>query len=119
MATVLIVEDDESIQRLLERIVTRLGHTTILVADGPTALAREREAQLVICDMNLPGEPKGLPLLQQLRARNPNRPVVVSTGYVAGETFDQLVAAGFNEIIKKPFDLMAARALITSLLGSA
>lgn len=119
MATVLIVEDDESIQRLLERIATRLGHTTIVAADGPTALAREHEAQLIICDMNLPGEPKGLALLQQLRARNPNRPVVVSTGYAAGETFDRLVAAGFNEMLQKPFDLMAARTLITSLLGSA
>lgn len=119
MATVLIIEDDESIQHLLERIVTRLGHTTILVADGPTALAREHEAQLIICDMNLPGEPKGLSLLQQLRARNPNRPIIVSTGYVADETFDRLVEAGFNEMIKKPFDLMAARTLITSLLGSA
>jgi len=57
MSHILIVEDDRDIAELLQRYLTRAGHSTDALADGNEALAfvRSRVPDLVILDLMLPG----------------------------------------------------------------
>lgn len=122
MAKILIVEDEEGIQHLLQRIVSMLGHTCVVAGDGTSALdqARDPELGLIISDLSLPGKPTGEALILQLRALQPACPMIISTGYSAGDHLLQsLKDAGVLHILGKPFDLLEARALIASLVGNA
>jgi CheY-like chemotaxis protein len=121
MAKVLIVEDEDGIQLLLKRVVGMLGHEVLVAGDGPTALvhAREQAPDLIISDLSLPGKPSGLDLVRELRALNPARPFVVTTGYTTGERMEAIQAEGIQHILGKPFDILAARSLVASLIGNA
>ncbi len=121
MANVLIIEDEEGIQHLLQRIVSMLGHSSVLAGDGPAALslAREPGIDLIISDLSLPGKPTGIDFIAQLRALQPACPLIVATGYTTIERMDELRAAGVRHILGKPFEIMEARALIASLIGNA
>lgn len=121
MANVLIIEDEEGIQHLLQRIVTMLGHEVVVAGDAPSALslAREPGVDLIISDLSLPGKPTGLEFIQQLRTLQPTCPLIISTGYTTAERMDSLKAAGVQHVLGKPFEIMEARALIASIIGNA
>lgn len=121
MATVLIVEDEEGIQQLLKRVVTMLGHAAHLAGNGADALslAEQDPPDLIITDFSLPGKPNGIELVRALRALNPDRPLVVTTGYTIGDHMDAIQSEGIQHILGKPFDILAARTLIASLVGNA
>lgn len=121
MAKVLIIEDEEGIQQLLQRVVGMLGHEALLAGDGPTALARAREhaPDLIISDLSLPGHPSGVALVRELRALNPARPLIVTTGYTTGDRLELIKAEGIQHILGKPFDILGVRTLIASLIGNA
>src|SRR5260370_42515015 len=67
--TVLVVEDDEPIQKLLRVVLQRAGSQVVLARDGHAALARLAEAvpDLLVSDVKMPGL-NGLELLTTLRA---------------------------------------------------
>lgn len=121
MATVLIIEDEEGIQQLLKRVVTMLGHAVHLAGNGADALslAQQHAPDLIITDLSLPGKPNGIDLVRALRALKPDRPLVVTTGYTIGDRMDAIEAEGIQHILGKPFDILAARSLIVSLVGNA
>lgn len=121
MATVLIIEDEEGIQQLLKRVVSMLGHAVHLAGNGADAisLAQQHEPDLIITDLSLPGKPNGIDLVRALRALKPDRPLVVTTGYTIGDRMDAIEAEGIRHILGKPFDILAARSLIVSLVGNA
>ncbi len=121
MAKVLIVEDEDGIQNLLKRVVSMLGHDVFIAATGAEALrsAEQQNPDLIISDLSLPGKPNGIELVRALRALNPARPMVVTTGYTVGERMEAIHAEGVEHILGKPFDILAARTLIASLIGNA
>ncbi|HMP75994.1 MAG TPA: response regulator [Kiritimatiellia bacterium] len=120
MPKVLIIEDEEGIQLLLKRVVGMLGHEVLLAGDGPSAvkIAREEAPDLIISDLSLPGKPSGIDLIRELRAMDPARPLVVTTGYSSGEKMDAIQAEGIQHILGKPFDILGARTLVASLIGN-
>jgi two-component system chemotaxis response regulator CheY len=83
MATILVVDDHSTSQRLMSFILQQHGHTPVTAMNGRQALERlaEQQFELVITDLNMP-ELDGLALLQQMRA-NPRYhriPVAILTG---------------------------------------
>jgi CheY-like chemotaxis protein len=121
MATVLIVEDEEGIQHLLKRVVAMLGHEAYVAGTGAEALseARRLNPHLIVTDLSLPGNPNGIELVRALRALNPARPIVVTTGYTVGERMEAIEAEGIQHVLGKPFDVLGARTLIATLIGNA
>lgn len=90
-ARILLVDDDAEIRALLTRHLTRLGYTVQETEDGEEAVALVNKAvpDVVVTDMSMP-RLDGLGLLQALRSKDPELPVIVITGH---GSLDSVIAA--------------------------
>jgi DNA-binding NtrC family response regulator len=79
--TILVVDDDEGVCKLLARWVADMGHTVKVATDADTALAVMRACPIdvALCDIRMPGH-DGIWLLDQMRRLYPGIAVVVATG---------------------------------------
>ncbi len=104
-ATVLVVDDDERHRQTLGILVRSLGHEDIVAPDVPTAKAvlGERDIDLVICDLRMPGG-SGLDLLDVVQRTLPETPVIMLTAYGTVETAVQAMQNGAFDYLQKPFD---------------
>jgi nitrogen-specific signal transduction histidine kinase/ActR/RegA family two-component response regulator len=88
-ATILLVEDEEPLRRVAQRVLERFGFTVVTAGDGLEALEllRERPAafDLVLTDMVMP-RLGGVPLLEALRALRPDIRILCMSGYPARDT---------------------------------
>ncbi|WP_116137769.1 nitrogen regulation protein NR(I) [Trinickia diaoshuihuensis] len=124
MKPIWIVDDDQSIRWVLEKALARENFPTRSFANVREALAAlEHESpQVLVSDIRMPGA-SGLELLQAIRERLPDLPVIIMTAY---SDLDSAVAAfqgGAFEYLAKPFDVDKAvelihRAVDESLRGS-
>lgn len=114
---VLVVDDEKSVQVLLERVLTRAGHAVTVVASGEDALAAlEREAyDLLIADKNLPGV-DGIEVLRAAAQRHPRIAAIVITGFPTPETRREAEALGARAFVTKPFSIAEMLALCASAL---
>lgn len=106
MARIMVVEDDVAIQRLVELILSDLGHEVTLVGDGQEAIKRilEDEPDLVVLDINLPHVDGWEVLHRARRAGRRNTRVVVLTGKSGETDFVMGWRLGVDEYMTKPFD---------------
>ena len=84
MSTILVVDDELPIRELVARVLTRRGHRVIACGNAPEALAVTDALDLLVVDLVLP-EMNGRDLTEALRARWPNLPVVLMSGYLSGQ----------------------------------
>ncbi|HLP03042.1 MAG TPA: PAS domain S-box protein [Opitutaceae bacterium] len=103
--TLLVVDDEESIRRIAQRMGHRLGLDVITAIDAESAAAIARlHAGGLLCaivDFTMPGV-SGLECLQMLREIQPGIPAVISSGCLPPELADH-AAAGFDSVLPKPF----------------
>lgn len=116
---VLVVDDDAALRDLLVRYLSEHGFAVTAVADGQTmerALA-QREPDLVILDLMLPGE-DGLSLAKRLRSRG-SLPIVMLSA--CGEDVDRIVGleVGADDYLAKPFNPRELLARIRAVLRRA
>ena len=113
MATILIVEDEAKMRRLLELDLTDDGFSTISAADAETALKRLQETtpDLVITDLKLPGI-GGLEFLEAVKRANAALPVIVMTAFGTVETAVEAMKAGASDYVLKPFSLAEMRMVV-------
>ena len=123
MATdILIVDDEADIRDLVAGILEDEGHGTRTAGDSDRALAviAERRPQLIFLDIWLQGSRlDGLQLLDEIKANNPDVPVVMISGHGNVETAVSAIKRGAYDYIEKPFKadrlvLIAERALESS-----
>jgi CheY-like chemotaxis protein len=104
-ASVLVVDDDQSIRQLIEDALTDEGYTVRTVAGGSEAIesVRQDRPDLILLDVNMP-RVDGWQVLEELRAAaGPQTPVVVMT---AGfEVQDRALATGAQGFLGKPFEI--------------
>jgi DNA-binding NtrC family response regulator len=104
--TILIVEDEARMRRLLELSLGEEGYNT-LAADSAEAglkLAAKDSVDLVLTDLKLPGM-SGLQLLEGVRRLRADLPVVVMTAYGTVESAVEAMKAGASDYVLKPFSL--------------
>lgn len=113
MATILIVEDEAKMRRLLELNLGEDGFTTLSAGDAETGLKllRENAVDLVVTDLKLPGM-NGLEFLQSIKRQNSVLPVVVMTAFGSVETAVEAMKAGASDYVLKPFSLGEMRMVI-------
>lgn len=124
MRTVLVVDDDAKIRRLVRTYLERDGHRVVEADDGPTAVAalrRDRPA-LVVLDLMLPGI-DGLSIIRDLRASMPSpaeRPPILVLS-ARGLTSDRIegLGVGADDYLAKPFSPAELALRIRRLLERA
>ena len=82
-ASVLIVDDEPSVQRFVERVLSEAGYSTKVAGDGPEALevaSRMDEFDLVVTDVMMP-QMTGDELARRLRLQHPTVKVLYLTGF--------------------------------------
>ncbi|MBI5096613.1 MAG: sigma-54-dependent Fis family transcriptional regulator, partial [Nitrospirae bacterium] len=117
MATILIVEDNESMAKMLQQALTGEGYRIFLARDkqeGIENIQREN-IDLVLSDLRLPSG-TGIDILQATREQSPFIPVIIMTAYGKIEDAVRAVKEGAYDFITKPFDpelllLLIGRAL--------
>jgi DNA-binding NtrC family response regulator len=121
MARLLLVEDRESLRRMLERALAGEGHEVVAVDDvGP---ARERLAaagalDLVLTDLQLPSG-SGIEVVAESRRRRPATPVVVLTAFGTVASAVEAMKAGATDFLEKPVELDRLFELVTALTAPA
>jgi len=113
MPTILIVEDEAKMRRLLELNLGEDGFSTLAAGDAETGLKllRENAVDLVVTDLKLPGM-NGLEFLQATKRQNATLPVVVMTAFGTVETAVEAMKAGASDYVLKPFSLSEMRMVI-------
>src|SRR5256714_3264610 len=113
MPTILIVEDEAKMRRLLELNLGDDGFTTLSAEDAETGLKllRDNPIDLVLTDLKLPGM-NGLEFLQAVKRQNAALPVVVMTAFGSVETAVEAMKAGASAYVLKPFSLTEMRMVI-------
>jgi DNA-binding NtrC family response regulator len=113
MPTILIVEDEAKMRRLLELNLGEDGMTMLSAGDAESGLKllREHPVSLVVTDLKLPGM-SGLDFLHAIKRHNPAQPVVVMTAFGTVETAVEAMKAGASDYVLKPFSLSEMRMVI-------
>jgi len=116
MATVLIIEDESELVRVLRSYLERAGFSVLSAGRGDAGLAawEHKHPDLVILDLNLPGM-DGLDVAREMR-RKSNTPLIILTARV--EESDQLIGLeiGADDYITKPFSPRVVVARVRALL---
>jgi type IV pilus assembly protein PilB len=119
-ATVLLVEDEEPLRRVLRDLLERDGFNVIEASDGVLALDEvDRGApDIMVLDLNLP-RLDGYGVLSHLRARQATSalPVIVLTAKGDEDSEVRVFEYGASDFLTKPFRPRALSARINALLG--
>src|ERR1700722_617405 len=108
--TILIVEDEARMRRLLELDLGEAGFQTFSASDAEAGLGllRREHFDLVLTDLKLPGM-SGLEFLRSAKRLFSALPVIVMTAYGSVETAVEAMKAGASDYILKPFSLAEMR----------
>jgi len=119
-STVLLVDDEESVQKLLTYPLEREGYTVVQARDGEEALERYRETpvDLVILDLMLP-RLDGLAVCRRLREERSAVPIIMLTA--RGDEGDKVLGLelGADDYITKPFSIREFMSRVRALLRRA
>lgn len=101
---IMYVEDNAVNLGLVRRIAKMGNHEVISFSNGPDALkALETEPiDLILMDIELEGEMNGLEVVEILRERGDERPIVAVTAYAMAGDKERILAAGCNAYLPKP-----------------
>jgi DNA-binding response OmpR family regulator len=118
-STILLVDDEDSIQTLLTFPLERDGYRVVQARDGEEALRRfgEEDVDLVVLDVMLP-RLDGLEVCKRLRSQS-NVPIIMLTA--RGEELDKVLGLelGADDYITKPFSIREFRSRVRALLRRA
>ena len=115
--TILIIDDDASLRRILEYNLQEEGYEVLTAAAGEEGLetfARHKPA-LVITDMKMPGM-DGLQVLKEIKKRAPDTLVIIVTAFGAVDAAVEAMKNGAYDFITKPFNRDALRLTVKKAL---
>jgi DNA-binding NtrC family response regulator len=115
---ILIVEDRDSLRRMLEHALGQEGYEVTAAADGRSGirLLGERTFDFVLTDLKLP-DVSGLEVLEASRAAQPRVPVVVLTGFGTVGTAVEAMKLGAWDFLEKPLEIDDLSRLIERAIG--
>ncbi|MDO9105585.1 MAG: sigma-54 dependent transcriptional regulator [Methylovulum sp.] len=115
--SIVVVDDEAKMRRLLEIMLTQMGYEVLQAEDGLAALdvLSCHEVDLVITDLRMP-RLDGIGLLKQLREQQNDIPVIVVTAYGTVESAVDAMKYGASDYIVRPFELDAVEAAVQRAL---
>ena len=119
-ASVLLVEDEEQVRRLISRILTKHGFVVHEATNGTEALALaerlDEMVDLVISDVVMPNM-SGPVAAREILKKFPGKPVVFISGYAQSESLVELLAMSTVRFLPKPFSPTELLSTINDILG--
>ena len=104
--TLLVVEDNDGLRRLAERVLTDLGYAVLGAPNAETALRlsdeRQQPIDLLLTDIVMPGA-DGILLSQRLAVRRPDTRVLFMSGYSGRDLADRHTQMNGRTLLQKPF----------------
>ena len=104
LAQILIMEDDLSVAKGLEMILSEEGHMVNLAGTGKLAMQafKQKRFDLLVADLRLP-DIDGMEVIRQIKADKPETEVIVITGYGTTATAVEAMKLGVYDFLPKPF----------------
>jgi CheY-like chemotaxis protein len=109
---VLVMDDQETLRKLLSLMLPQLGYEAVLTKDGDDAIRQYRKAKdsgtpfdAVILDLTVPGGSGGKETLKQLFEVDPEVKAIVSSGYSSDPIMSNFREFGFRGVVAKPYDI--------------
>jgi DNA-binding NtrC family response regulator len=101
--TVLVVDDDESLQNLFKLFLKKIGFSRVVVGTVKEAIAalEKQKFDLVFLDLKLPDGPAD-DVYDFVKREQPDCPIIIITGYPDSEMLDRILAKGPITVLKKP-----------------
>lgn len=115
---ILIVDDNPNMSSLLVEMLEVFQYEALRATDGHDALDqidKLSDIAMVITDMRMP-KMSGLELLQTIKDRKPELPVVVISGYSVEESDSDIVKTKADGFLNKPFMMSDIEQLLSNLL---
>jgi len=118
MATILIIDDNETVREGVAAIARKMKHKSVLAASGGEGLGlfRRHHPDFIITDMKMEGE-DGIEVLRQIRADEPDAVVMIMTGFGTVEAAVEAMKLGAFDFIQKPFPPEVVRLKIEGALA--
>lgn len=120
MAKVLVLDDDPGVMSYLKRVLATLGHEFVGATNGSEGITKAADPaiNLIVSDLNMPGEPNRIELIRQLRQLRPDCPLVIVSGYASQQSLvDECRALGITEFLTKPFEIGFIKDILNKTLG--
>ena len=119
---VLVVDDEDGILKLVQRLLERQGYRTLIASDGKVALdlysRHQNEIALVLTDMAMPIM-DGRELILALKAINPAVRIVASSGLTSIAGMAQAIRDGAEQFVPKPYTGDALLRVLQAVLNPA
>ena len=114
MAKVLVVDDNVDLLRILEAALRHSGYDVRAAVDRTQAdaVASDFRPDVLVVDWNLGDQVDGIELTQRLRARLPELPAILITGYPSEELRRDAASAKIWPVLTKPFEWAELRGAI-------
>ena len=109
---VLVMDDEKMLRNMLSEIFDQLGYSSVCTSDGQEAVKKHAESiengfpfAAAILDLTIPGGMGGLEAAGEIRKKDRDIPLFVSSGYASDPVMADPAAYGFTDCIKKPFSI--------------
>jgi DNA-binding response OmpR family regulator len=114
---ILVMEDDLSVAKGLEMVLSEEGYTVNLAGTGELALEafKQKRFDLLVADLRLP-DIDGMEVIKQVKEAKPETEVIVITGYGTTATAVEAMKLGVHDFLPKPFTEDQIKAAIDEAL---
>jgi CheY-like chemotaxis protein len=119
--TALVVEDNTANLKYMEFLLKKLGVKMIDTASGEKTLEiiDDCDVDCMLIDINLGTGMSGIELVEKLRQKVElnHMPIFAVTAYSNDELIDEMLEAGFNNYLSKPYNIDTLRTLLAEYLS--
>ena len=122
---ILVMDDEQSICRMVEDALTQFGYEVTVVHEGQAAidvlseaLTSGRNFDAILLDLTIPGGMGGKEAIQHLRRLDPHVKAIVTSGYSDDPIMSDFQAYGFQGILVKPYKIIDLAKTLESLCSS-
>lgn len=114
--TVLVIDDQPGIRRLLTEVLTEDGYNVVTAINGIDGVNKAKEVRpsLILMDMKMPGM-DGIETLREIKRLGQGDRVIMMTAYGELDLVNQAREMGAYGYITKPFDIIALCGMIDDL----